>query len=89
MSQSVHHPRYLADFYYRGTLILQCIKQSATIRNCLLCVNRIPGSDAGNKATDLSFRRNFTMCLDFLPVIFRTYRASVRAIQYHLDALLP
>ena len=33
MSQSVHYPRYLADFYYRGTLILQCIKQSATIRN--------------------------------------------------------
>ena len=33
MSQSTDYPRYLGDFYYGGTLILQCIKQLATICN--------------------------------------------------------
>ena len=27
------YPRYLGDFYYRETMILQSIKQPATIRN--------------------------------------------------------
>ena len=33
MSQSTDYPRYLGDFYYGGTLILQCIKQPVTIHN--------------------------------------------------------
>ena len=33
MSQSTDYAKYLGDFYYGGTLILQCIKQLATIRN--------------------------------------------------------
>ena len=33
MYQSTDYPKYLGDFYYGGTLILQCIKQLATIPN--------------------------------------------------------
>ena len=45
MSQSTDNPRYLGDFYYGGTLILQCIKQPATIRNWVtFCGSRVSKS---------------------------------------------